>query len=199
MPTSETLHTIFNGALDIVSELPATSVSQDRKEVRWLVRNYTPYVQASLRANPWNFAIEYHTLNRSASDPAFRWSYGYDLPNGWLRVLPPTQYGYRDGAPIPHEIAGNQLLTDWGTADLHARLVMDRQDPGDWDPLFASLIKARLAAGMAHSLTHKRAFVDAAKQAVAEALEVAETVNAFEGSADLTEQHDILRVRYLTT
>ena len=32
-----------------------------------------------------------------------------------------------------------------------------------------------------------------------DALEIAETVNAFEGTADLTEQHDILRVRYLTT
>lgn len=197
MPTSETLHTIFNGALDIVSELPATSVAQDRKEVRWLVRNYTPYVQASLRANPWNFAIEYHTLNRSASDPDFRWSYSHDLPNGWLRVLEPTQYGYRTGAPIPYEVAGNAVFSDW-SGDFYARLVMDRQDPGDWDPLFAALIKARLAAGMAHSLTHKRAFIDSAKQAVAEALDVAETVNAFEGSAEPTEQHDIERVRYIS-
>lgn len=195
MPTSHTIETIFNAALDIVGERPILSLTENRKEVRWLLRNYSPYVQTSLRQNLWNFAIELWALNQTTA-PAFRWTYAYDLPNGWLRVLPITYLGEPNGTPIKHSVMSNKVLTNQNNP-LYVSLVMDRQDPGEWDPLFANVVIARLAHGLAHALTHKASFVQLAKQAVDEAYEVAETVNAFEGSPGETEQHDILRVRGL--
>ena len=198
MPTSHTVTTIYNMALDIVSERPCSGPSDTgRAEVRWLNRNYVHYVQVALRENLWNFATELHYLSRG-TDPAFRWSYAYDLPNGWLRVIPLTRYGARNEEIIPHEIRSGQIVTsELGGADgLPVELVMDRQDPGEWDPLFAALIAARLAVGLAHAFTHKRSFVDAAKQAAVDALNSAEMANAYEGTMPPVEQHDVIRARY---
>jgi len=193
MPTSHTIETIFNGALDILGERPIADLVAQRPETRWLLRNYSPYVQTALRQDVWNFAVELHELNQT-TPPAFRWKYAYDLPNGWLRVLPLTYNGYPEGRPILHAVLSNKLLTDQDNPT-KAMLIMDRQNPGEWDPLFANLVIARLAHGLAHTLTHKASYVQLAKAAVDEAYEVAQMVNAFEGSPGETEQHDIIRVR----
>ncbi len=195
MPTMHTIETIFNGALDLVGERPILSLTENRKEVRWLVRNYSHYVQTSLRQDVWNFAIELWALNQTTA-PAFRWKYAYDLPNGWLRVLPLTYLGDPNGQPIKHAVLSNKVLTNQNNP-INATLIMDRQDPGEWDPLFANLVIARLGHGLAYALTHKASFVQQAKQAVDEAYELAQMVNAFEGSPGETEQHDIIRVRGL--
>lgn len=194
MPTSESIETIMNGALDIVGERPLDDLVTPRRETRWLLRNYSSYVQTALRQDVWNFSVELWSLNQDVTAPAFRWKYGYSLPNGWLRVLPLTYDGYPSGRGIDHEVLSNKVYTDQGTT-IKARLIMDRQNPGEWDPLFANLIKARLAHGLAHGLTHKASYVQLAKQAVDEAYEVASMVNAFEGTPVPTEQHDVIRVR----
>lgn len=196
MPTSHTVTTIYNMALDIVADNPVTSPADVGPLARWLNRNFVHYVEVALRQNPWNFACEYFSLNKAADAPAYRWDYYYDLPNGWLRVLPLTEFGDRGGMPIAHEVRGNRLLTSQ-SSPARVEIVMNVQDPGRWDPLFASMVAARLAQGMAHRFTHKASFVDRARQLAAEAYETAELVNAFEGSFEPTEQFDILRVRGL--
>lgn len=196
MPTSHTVTSIYNMALDIVADNPVTSPADVGPLCRWLNRNYSHYVEVALRQNPWNFACEYFSLNSAADAPAYRWTYAYDLPNGWLRVLPLTEFGDRGGLPIAHEVKGNRLLTSQASP-ARVEIVMNVQDPGQWDPLFAAVVSARLAQGMAHRFTHKKSFVDVAKQLAAEAYEAAELVNAFEGSPEPTEQFDILRVRGL--
>lgn len=193
MPTSETVITIYNGALDMIAEVPATSIAEDKATVRWLNRNYARVVQSTLRRDVWNFATETHELTEAAA-PASRWTYAYNLPNGWLRVLPPTYNGLRTGTPIIHEVKGNQVVTDH-VAPLYAELVMDTQSPGDWDPLFADVIIARLAQGMAHRFTHKASFIDRTTAALQDAYDVAATINAFEGSPQPNDQHDVIRVR----
>lgn len=196
MPTSHTLETVCNAALDIIGERPVASLIDDRAEVRWFARNYVHYVQTALRQNIWNFAVELWSLNAEVTPPAYRWKYSYGLPNGWLRVVQPTYDGYRTGTPIAYEVKSNFVYTDLA-APLRVELVMDRQNPGEWDPLFASLIAARLAQGMAHAFTRKASYVQLAKQMAAEAYDVAEQVNAFEGNVPPIEQHDIIRVRGL--
>jgi hypothetical protein len=195
MPTAHSFETICNSALDIVGERPILSLTENRKEVRWLVRNYSHYVQASLRQDVWNFAIELWELNQTVV-PAFRWKYAYDLPNGWLRVLPLTYLGDPNGQPIKHAVMSNRVLTNQNNP-LYVTLIMDRQEPGEWDPLFANLVITRLAHGLAHALTHKASYVQLAKAAVDEAYEIAQLANSFEGSPGETEQHDIIRVRGL--
>ncbi len=194
MPTGHTQLTIYNMALDTVSSRPVGSTAETSPECRWLNRNYEHYVRSALRADLWNFAREMHDLNRQVAEPAFRWTYGFDLPVGWLRVIPPRYGGYRTGRPIKFEVASGVLYTD--EEGVKADLIMDKQNPGEWDPLFADYLAAKLAYGMAHTLTHKASFKAETKQAVEDAYNIAATVNAFESPVEDIEQHDILRVRY---
>lgn len=194
MPTSQTPVTIYNMALDIVVEAPISTIADNSPYARWLNRNFVPTVEAALRQNPWNFAVEAFELSADTVRPNFRWRRQFALPPGWLRVLPLSYRGDRGGAPIPHEVKRNKLLTN-ADAPLRVELVMNVQDPGEWDPLFATMIAARLAAGLAHRFTGKTTFLDRAEKIAADAFETAAEINAFEGSYEPAEQFDIIRVR----
>ncbi len=194
MPTSLTVTDVYNRALDIVVEFPVEGPDDPGQYARWLRRNYTPTVQSALRQQPWNFACEVFILNELPDAPKMRWRFQYDLPNGWLRVLQPTRTGYRDGFPVPYAVQGNMLMTN-ERLPKGVELVMDRQSPGTWDPLFADFIAGRLATGMAHRFTAKNSFVQTAKQIADEAYAMASEINTFEGSLPPPEQADILRTR----
>lgn len=194
MPTSLTLVNLYNMALDIVVEQPISTTTDNSPFARWLNRNFTPTVEAALRQQPWNFACEMHQLSQDPVKPSFRWHRQFSLPPDWLRVLPLTDNGYRNGYPVPHEVKRNKLLTN-ASSPLRVELVMNVQNPGEWDPLFATMIAARLATGLAHRFTGKTSFVDKAQGIAKEAYESAEEINAFEGSLMPVEQHDIIRAR----
>lgn len=194
MPTSHTRTTIYNRALDFVSEFPVEGPSDPSVYARWLNRNYAPTVETSLRQQPWNFACEFHVLLTEPVPPVMRWRNRYGLPNGWLRVLQPTRDGLRDGYPIPFAVQGNYVLTN-ERIPKGVELVMNKPEPGEWDALFADLVAARLAVGMAHRFTAKTSFLDRCKQLADEAYRSAEEINAFEGSLPPPEQVDIIRVR----
>lgn len=193
MPTGHTQVTIYNLALDIVSTRAVSSTSELSPECRWLNRNYEHYVRSALRTELWNFAKELHDLNRQVATPPYLWNYGFDLPSGWLRVIPPRYNGARTGSLIKYEVTGNVLYADHEI--VRTGIIMDKQDPGEWDPLFADYVGARLAHGLAHTLTHKASFKAETKQVVQEAYDVAASVNAFESPVDDTETHDVIRVR----
>src|SRR5690606_18638729 len=107
MPTSHTLVTIANRAIDIIEENPISTLDDTGAVARWIKRNYAHTVELSLREQPWNFACEYHTLNAEPSAPAYRWKNRYKPPNGWVRVLPLTHNGERGGRPVASEVKGN--------------------------------------------------------------------------------------------
>ena len=193
MPTAHTPVTIRNQALDLIGEYPLSTVDEGNVYARWLNRNFQHIVQTALRQQPWNFACDLFSLT-SVDAPAFRWSYAFDLPNGWLRVLPVTVGGKRGGEPVPHEVKRNRLFTNYAP-DQNIECVVDVQAPGEWDPLFASLIVARLAHGMANRFTGKNSYVDYTMKLANQAYDDAVEINTFEGSLEPSEEFDILRVR----
>lgn len=194
MPTSHTITTIYNRALDYISEFPVHGPEDTGTYARWLNRNYAHTVEAALRQQPWNFACRFWLPVENAIKPSMRWNYGYELPNGWLRVLSPTRDGHRAGYPLSYGVQGNTLMMNEKPTK-GIELVMNIQNPGQWDPLFADMIAGRLAAGMAQRFTAKNSYLDRAKQAAEEAYEQAELINSFEGSLPQHEEHDILRAR----
>lgn len=193
MSSAHTTLTVRNAALDLIAEFPLTNVNDDNVYARWMNRNFQHVVQAALRQQPWNFACQWHTLT-SVDEMTFRWTYAYDLPSGWLRVLQPTVGGIRGGQPIPYEVKQNRLYASYD-AEQNVECVMDTQAPGSWDPLFASLIVARLAHGMSNRFTAKSRYVEYTANLAAQAYEDAVEINTFEGSLEPTEEFTILRVR----
>jgi hypothetical protein len=197
VPTSDTQLSVYNGALDLVGEYAITSTSDDRPEVRWLNRNWDPLREATIRSKLWQFAKEEHELTNDATYTAnSRWTYRYVLPTGWLRVVPPTRWGKKDELPIRYEIKGNYLFTNWGTT-LVLNIIDDRDDPADWDPIFAQLMRFVLAEGMAHRFTRKASFLDRIMNMKTDVLDTAEQVEAFETGTEEAAVHDIIEVRKL--
>lgn len=194
MPTSHTTVTVYNLALDMIGNDPLVTTADVSPYARWLNRNFSHAVEAALRLNPWNFATELHDLSSAPDEPAYRWKYFYDLPNGWLRVLPPTYNGEAMGQPLQYAVSRNRLMMNYGPSQ-RVGIVFNVQNPGEWDPLFAGYVAAQLAHGMAHRFTQKASYVQLTKQAADAALAAAEEINAFEGSIDPVDQHDIIRTR----
>lgn len=193
MPSSHTPLTLRNAALDLIGEFPLTNVNDDNVYARWMNRNVETIVQAALRQQPWNFACQWHTL--TSVDPlTFRWTYAYDLPPGWLRVLPLTVDGERGSPPVPHEVKRNRLYASYASVQV-VECVMDEQAPGNWDALFAGLITARLAHAMSNRFTAKARYVEYTARLAASAYEDAVEINTFEGSLEPTEEFAIIRIR----
>lgn len=194
MPSTLTVLGVWNLALDVIKSTPLQSQNDDDATARWLQRNYAHIRDVALRSYDWNFAREYHSLSKDATNPPFRWSYAYTLPPDWLRVLPVTELGARNGKPVPHEVIKNKVYTNH-YSPLNVRLIVRVDNTGDWDPIFTEMVKASLALGMANKFTGKNKFIELSSALLKSAQDKAEEIDTFEGSAEPVEQHDIIRVR----
>jgi hypothetical protein len=194
MPTSHTRTTLYNRALDHISEFPINSPQDDSAYARWLNRNFTPTVEAALRLDVWNFACRFVEVTEELTPPIMRWRRQFQLPLDSLRILQPTKDGYRNGYPLAWAVQGGFLLmNDVPTKGIE--YIKNIQNPGEWDPLFAEMVAAQLAAGMAQRFTAKNSYLDRAVQLANQAKDQASEINAFEGSLPQPDQHDILRAR----
>lgn len=197
MPSSMTKVDVYNMAIDIIRDTALQSTTDPAATARWLNRNWQPYVEAAMRAYPWNFAKQQFKLPADSEKPLFKWSYFYTPPPGWLRVLPITTGGRRDGRPVPHEIIGQRIATNY-PAPLPVTCIMDRTaNPGQWDTLFVQFVAAKLALGMTAKFPAKARYTNEAKDALAAATEQAEQIDAYEGSAEPVEENNIIRARGL--
>ncbi len=195
MASSQTKLTVWNLALDLVSENAITDPNDNSAAGRWLQRNYDQVVAVTLRAYPWGFAKERFSLSAAATDPSFKWAKRYKKPAGTVRVLPITRYGERNGVPIPFEIVGDYIETNEG-APLRVHWLMDKSNnPGVWDALFTQLVYTSLAVGLANKFPGKVKYLDRAIRLQQAAKEAAEEIESFEGTAEPTEEYDIIRVR----
>jgi hypothetical protein len=194
MATLLTKLEVFNLALAVIKEPRAQSIEVDSAPMRWLHTNYDHEVDSALRSYVWNFAKKRYQISEEPTGPEFGFSRRYKVPNGALRVLPIHYNGDRNRPLIPHEIVGNFIETD-ERGPLKVTVIRRVDNPGEWDNLFAEIVRCRLALGMANKFTGKNKFIELADSMLRRATEKAEEIDTFEGSAVPTEQHDIIRVR----
>jgi hypothetical protein len=195
MPTGLAKIDVWNGALDILRDAPLTATTDTTATARWLSRNYDNLLAATLRAYPWNFALDRAELAEDATTPAFGWAKRYAMPSGWVRLLPINVDGEWEGTPIDHELEGAYILTD-ESAPLRVRGVDLITNPGAWDPLFAEALEARIALKMAHWLTGKASYVKVAETLYKAALSEAYRIDGMEGSPEMPEQSAVIAARY---
>lgn len=195
MPTAHTRLSIYNAALDLTKSIAVQSSGADAPEVRWLNRNYEQYVDVALMTNLWSFAIEDHALEADAGYTARRgWSYRYAWPNGALRFIAPSANGYSGAASVPYKIAGDYIYTNTAPT-LDCDFVMRKLEPGTWHPLFAQLVIASLAEGMAQRFSSKSSYLQLAMQKKTEALTKAEEVDAIMAGVETSDDSAIIAVR----
>jgi hypothetical protein len=195
VPSSQTKLNVWNLALDLISETALQSPTEDSAAGRWLTREWDHVVATLLRSYVWGFAKQRFSISADATNPPFKWSYRYKMPAGTIRVLPITRYGDRTGAPVVHEIVGDYIETN-EPAPLYVTCIMDySNNPGKWDALFTEMVRCTLAVGMANKFPGKVKYIDRAERALMRAQLKAEEIEALEGSAEPTEEANIIRAR----
>lgn len=198
MATGLTTLDILQATLDVLSQTRAITQTEltnnSQPEARWFNRVYPRTVRALLRSSVWTFAKGTAEVTKDTTNPSFDWSYRYALPSDWVRLLPLTRGGLREGDLIPFELFGSWLHTD-DAGPLKMRGVQDMQDPDDWDHLFVDVVIGRLAVLYAPKLTGKVNYSRMAKEYFDDAFALAEQMGAIEEWPEPVEEHDIIRVR----
>jgi hypothetical protein len=185
---------VWNLALDHLSEMPMTSLSESTAYGRWLNRNSDHIRDLFMRTFPWNFGVSYDVLTVDGTEPAFRWEYQYRLPDEWLRVLPPTYLGKRDGTPIPHEVVGEYIMCNV-TPTLYLRTVQRRPDFQDWDALAVDAFALFLAYRMTYRFTGLSSHRDRMQAEFKDSMRIAYETDALETTPEPVAQHTVIDVR----
>ena len=138
---------ICNMALTQIGVDLISDVSEDSFEARMCNARYEDTRDACLRAHPWNFATKYTTLAKTVNAPAWRWSYEYQLPAAYIRVL--EMYDLGDQFEI---VAGNLLYSNYDSP-LKLKYTAKITDPSKMDESFKQAWATFLAAELALSIS----------------------------------------------
>lgn len=153
---------------------------EDASQVaRFCKRFYDQTCDEVLRSHPWNFAGKRLALSRLSNNPIFGWTYQYQLPEDFLRLLQLNAYSATE-APRLYEIEGDRLLTNEGVAQV--RYVARVTDPNLFDALFVEALATKIASKLAQPLTGSRQEASALLQAYERVVApLARSVDAREG------------------
>jgi len=146
---------------------------------------FTPALEETLRAHPWNFAIKRVALAPLATAPAYGYSYQYARPADWLRTLECSADDYR------HE--GDKILCN--DSSLQLRYVFREVSIDKWDALACAALARNLATKLAYPLTKSTTQQQAQWEMYAAVLQQARSVDAQEEPAEVFEESSLLAVR----
>ena len=135
-------------ALLKIGAQPIQSFYDDTAEAEMALAFYQPTRDALLSAYPWRFATTQITLAQLQTPPLADFSYGYQLPNDFLRALSAGSNGNSDG--LVFRITKNTLQTDSPNVMLN---YIFRPQGGDLPPFFEYVLIAQLAAEFCLPLT----------------------------------------------
>lgn len=199
MGSTTTPTTIANRTLQMVGYQTISSITENSRGAKAILRSYNPVLQSELRKNYWNFAIARAALAPDAIGPPFGKSYYYTLPSDFLDIAPPDQvFGTAGGGTL----AGNQILAgtpiitgspivDWQVEGqkiasnqvppLNIRYVSSNVTESMFDPCFEEAFAAALAVMTCEELTQSNTKLAAISQIYDQAIEAAKKRNAFDG------------------
>lgn len=138
---------IANMALHRVGAHRIMSIDDEEKGAQVCKDFFESTVKACARMAEWQCLRGRATLARLSQNPAFGWSYAYQLPTDCLLVikLNGTQF---DGEPSdPFDVEGRTLLTDSESAKIEYTAY--KAETGDYDPLLVEAIVSKLASQIA--------------------------------------------------
>lgn len=145
---------ICNLALDLLKQDAIASITAPTGGTDVICARWYDHVRrATLRKHPWNFAATRITIAPNATAPAFGYSYAYDLPSDFIRLLTIGD-DYIGDLKGKYQVEDGQLL--YSAADsssLKVRYVYDYTDIAHADPLFLDVFAAELALRIAYKVT----------------------------------------------
>lgn len=177
---------ICNLALTILGVDRIMSIDEDSEGARKLKAVYIPMRDEVLRSHPWNFAITRASLALLSATPAFGYDNYHQLPGDCLRPIL-----IHDGSnPITdYKIEGRRLLSNNDT--VYIKYVKRETNEALYDPNFATVLAARLAAEVAYPLTGKETLQKTLFTVYEEKLNLAKGVDAQESPDTQVEGQDV--------
>ena len=187
---------IVNRGLLLLGEPLLTCLIEDNNRSATAQVLYDPIKLATLRAHPWNFALNRSgQLGASSTNPSFFYAYSYPLPGDCLRVICTSEdeeYG-ADGAARPWKVEGKYIVTD--IEELEIKYIRKNVTEGEFDDLFCSAFSANLALEMASPLAQSKQVLESVAALYEMRLREARTTDAQEGTSDPVQEGDWLTSR----
>lgn len=176
---SATITTICNLALSKIGARKVIDINEESNEARACKTFYEEVRDDVLRSHRWNFAITRVTLTEIASEPAFGWANGFEMPTDCLRVFECN--GWDQARREGHwELEGRLVMVDEDSADI--RYVRRETDCNLFDSIFIEAFATKLASAVSMPITgNGQMSVELLKQYEAVTGSKARKIDAYEG------------------
>lgn len=146
-----------------------------------------------LQDHPWNFAIRRGTLARLSEDPAFGYSYAYQLPSNCLRVLGMVGEDENLDLTLDYKIEGQQLFTNEVAVKL--KYILRITDTGLFTPRFCSALASRLAQEVSYHLVKSPALRKQMMTEYQQELSAAKAIDAQEDRPEVYQTNPWIEAR----
>jgi hypothetical protein len=165
---------IVNRALQRIGAQRIDAFDQSHPNARSALAAYESVRDRLLRAHPWNFAVKRARLPALSDKTEFGELYRYELPDDFLRLLPPDDRARRDW-----RIEGREITTA-DAPPLDVRYIARVTDPNLYDASFVEVLASRLALELAYEIAPSQNIVQLTSALYEAALREAKSVGAFE-------------------
>lgn len=130
-------------ALQTVGAEEINSFDDESREARLCASIYPRLKKNALQKTNWRFAIRQQQLNQLVATPLFGFSYAYQLPNDFLRLVG------KNNPTVKHQLFENKVYTDLTT--LYANILYD-VDAQYFPAYFGLLLQLELTSLLAAAL-----------------------------------------------
>jgi len=167
---------IVNRALGLLGAEFITSLTEDTKAARFSNQLFDDTRDAVFRMHPWNSCIKRASLALLSSTPTYYFSYQFQLPSDFLRILRP------EDDTVEYKIEGDKLLTE--TEVFKTTYIFKNTDVGTYDPLLVDVLAYKLAAILTMPLLQDIKTLNAMNQLYEIKLREARSADAQEGTPE---------------
>lgn len=150
---------IANRALTKLGAARIISFGDDNKQSRAISSMFDHVYMSEMRTHVWSFTIKRTSLAALTTTPSWGYSYEYQLPADYLRLLQVDEIftgvfldDYVNTDTKEYAIEQGKILTDLG-APLKIKYCAKVEDTNLWDATFVEAIASRLAYELAEDLT----------------------------------------------
>ena len=177
MSSTTTQTTIINRALQLVGSQSVSSINDNDRGARAMLRAYQPTLLKALRDITWNFSIKRATIAASSTPPIHSKANYFPLPGDFISLAPPDDtfnFNY-----IDWQIEGQQIASD-ASSPINIRYVSSNVTESQFDPCFAEAFSALLALNTCEEITQSNTKIQAIAKFYDDAMKSAKRNNAFE-------------------
>lgn len=185
---------LVNSSLIKIGENRITTLASDSSRQGVAAREQYPIaLDILLRMARWRFATARAALALDATSPAFGFAYQHVLPTDFIAFIGVWEDGEDPrnytSSTIAHKIEAAEgsdatvILSD--ESEMNIFYVKRVTNTLLWDPLFGDALSWYLAGVLGYYLTSGRDYITLADSKFKDAMKIAKTMNAFEGSTEV--------------